>query len=57
MSWAESDVAHMQAALAEAEKGNDAGEVPVGAVVVFDGEPRWILVLPSFVDTAMTRPA
>ena len=38
MSWAESDVAQMQAALAEAEKGGDAGEVPVGAVVTIDGE-------------------
>jgi len=38
MSWAESDVAQMQAALVEAEKGGDTGEVPVGAVVTFDGE-------------------
>ncbi len=38
MSWAESDVTHMRAALAEAEKGGDAGEVPVGAVVIFDGD-------------------
>ena len=36
MSWAESDVALMQAALAEASKAGDAGEVPVGAVVVLD---------------------
>ncbi len=38
MNWAESDVAHMQAALAEAGKGGDAGEVPVGAVVIIDGD-------------------
>ncbi len=38
MSWAESDVTQMQAALAEAEKGGDAGEVPVGAVVTLAGE-------------------
>jgi tRNA(adenine34) deaminase len=38
MSWAESDVAQMQAALVEAEKGGDAGEVPVGAVVILAGE-------------------
>ena len=36
MRWAESDVALMQAALAEASKAGDAGEVPVGAVVVLD---------------------
>ena len=33
MSWADADVAHMQAALAAAEQGGDVGEVPVGAVV------------------------
>jgi len=38
VSWAESDVALMQAALAEASKAGDAGEVPVGAVVVLDDE-------------------
>ncbi len=38
MNWAESDVAHMQAALVEAGKGGDAGEVPVGAVVIIDGD-------------------
>ena len=38
MSWAESDVALMQSALAEAIKAGDAGEVPVGAVVVLDDE-------------------
>ena len=36
MSWAESDVALMQAALAEAKNAGDAGEVPVGAIVVLD---------------------
>ena len=38
MSWAESDVALMKAALAEAIKAGEAGEVPVGAVVVLDDE-------------------
>ncbi len=38
MNWAESDVAHMQAALVEAGKGGDAGEVPVGAVVIIAGD-------------------
>ena len=38
MSWAESDVAVMRAALAEAIKAGDAGEVPVGAVIVLDDE-------------------
>ena len=38
MSWADTDVAHMRAALAEAEKGGDSSEVPVGAVVVIDGK-------------------
>ena len=36
MSWAESDVAHMQAAMAAAEQGREAGEVPVGAVVTLN---------------------
>ncbi len=36
MSWAEADVALMQAALAEAKNAGDAGEVPVGAIVVLD---------------------
>jgi tRNA(adenine34) deaminase len=35
---AESDVAFMQRALALARHAQDAGEVPVGAVVVFQGE-------------------
>jgi len=38
MGWAESDVAQMQAALVEAEKGGDSGEVPVGAVVTLGDE-------------------
>ena len=38
MGWAESDVAQMQAALVEAEKGGDSGEVPVGAVVILGDE-------------------
>jgi len=33
MSWADADVAHMQSALAAAQQGGEAGEVPVGAVV------------------------
>jgi tRNA(Arg) A34 adenosine deaminase TadA len=37
MSWAKADVAHMQAALAIAGEGVGVGEVPVGAVVTFDG--------------------
>ena len=36
MSWAEADVAHMRLALAAAEQGGDAGEVPVGAVVTLN---------------------
>ena len=38
MSWAESDVALMKGALAAAIKAGEAGEVPVGAVVVLDDE-------------------
>jgi tRNA(adenine34) deaminase len=34
---AKSDVAHMQAALAEAQAAGARGEVPVGAVIVLDG--------------------
>ncbi len=37
MSWPDFDIAQMQAALIEAEKGGDAGEVPVGAVVTLAG--------------------
>ncbi len=36
-AWDDADIAHMRAALAEAEKAADAGEIPVGAVVVRDG--------------------
>ncbi len=37
-SWPESDLEAMRAALALAEQGEAAGEVPVGAVVVIDGD-------------------
>jgi tRNA(adenine34) deaminase len=36
--WAEDDIASMRAALAEAETAAGEGEIPVGAVVVVDGE-------------------
>ena len=36
--WSEQDIAGMRAALAEAELAADAGEIPVGAVVVVNGE-------------------
>ena len=36
--WPETDLEHMRAALAEANLAADAGEVPVGAVVVAGGE-------------------
>ena len=38
MSWSEADKAAMQVALIEADQAAAAGEVPVGAVVVADGE-------------------
>ena len=38
MSWSEADTAAMHVALVEAEQAAAAGEVPVGAVVVTDGE-------------------
>ena len=38
MSWSEADLAFMRTALDEAQDAGDSGEVPVGAVVVFDGE-------------------
>ncbi len=38
MSWPEADTVAMRAALAEASVAAAAGEVPVGAVVVADGE-------------------
>ena len=37
-AWSESDRNRMRAALAEAEVAAEAGEVPVGAVVVAGGE-------------------
>ncbi|HSM32326.1 MAG TPA: tRNA adenosine(34) deaminase TadA [Woeseiaceae bacterium] len=37
-AWSETDLAHMRAALAEAEAAAESGEVPVGAVVVAGGE-------------------
>ncbi len=36
--WSENDINFMQAALAEARAAADAGEIPVGAVVVVDNE-------------------
>ena len=36
MSWAESDVANMRAALDIAGKGGEVGEVPVGAVITLN---------------------
>ena len=36
--WAEHDVKAMQAALVEAEKAAEEGEIPVGAVVLVNGE-------------------
>ena len=38
MGWAEADVTAMRAALAEAGAAQSAGEIPVGAVVVVDGQ-------------------
>ncbi len=38
MSWSEADTAAMRVALVEAGQAAAAGEVPVGAVVVADGE-------------------
>ncbi len=38
MSWADSDVEFMRAAIAEAEKARDSHEVPVGAIVTRSGE-------------------
>jgi len=37
MAWAETDVAAMRSAMAEAGKALEIGEIPVGAVVVIDG--------------------
>jgi tRNA(adenine34) deaminase len=38
MGWSESDLVTMRAALAVAGQGGEEGEVPVGAVVVVNGE-------------------
>lgn len=38
MDWTASDTEYMRAALNEATAGSAAGEIPVGAVVVADGE-------------------
>jgi tRNA(adenine34) deaminase len=38
MSWSKDDIDGMRAALAEAAIAGDEGEIPVGAVVVIDGE-------------------
>lgn len=37
MGWSDADLEHMRAALEQAEQAAAIGEVPVGAVVVFDG--------------------
>lgn len=34
MSWADTDIQFMRAAIAEAEKARDSNEIPVGAVIV-----------------------
>ena len=38
MSWSDADLGFMRAALDEARKGEAAGEIPVGAVVIVDDE-------------------
>ena len=38
MSWAESDIQFMRAAIEEARKARESGEVPVGAIVIQSGE-------------------
>lgn len=38
MAWSEADLRFMRAALKEAQQAEAAGEVPVGAVIVADGE-------------------
>ena len=38
MAWPETDLRHMREAIDEAKVAGQAGEVPVGAVVVVDGE-------------------
>ena len=37
-SWPQQDIDHMRAALEEARRAADAGEIPVGAVVVMGGD-------------------
>ena len=38
MSWSDSDIQFMRAAIEEASKARESGEVPVGAIVVQSGE-------------------
>ncbi len=38
MSWADTDTDFMRAAIAEAEKARDSGEIPVGAVLTLSGD-------------------
>lgn len=38
MSWSDSDIQFMRAAIKEASKARESGEVPVGAIVVLSGE-------------------
>ena len=38
MSWADSDIRFMRAAIAEAEKARESDEIPVGAIVTRSGE-------------------
>lgn len=38
MGWSETDLGFMRAAIDEASKAHEAGEVPVGAVLVYEGE-------------------
>ena len=38
MSWSDADLKFMRMALDQAQAAGESGEVPVGAVVVFDGE-------------------
>lgn len=38
MGWSEADREHMRAALAQARAAAENGEIPVGAVVVYDGK-------------------
>jgi len=38
MSWADTDIEFMRAAIAEAEKARDSNEIPVGAVLTLSGD-------------------